>query len=220
MQLSRPKHSTVVAYLALFFAMTGTAIAATGGSFILGHSNSAGRSTTLTNTGSGPALKLANRHPGAPPFTVNGNRHVVPGLNSSYLGGHPSSYYAGSVLPSGKSESGVFAAGSGSEETPNPGNGWIGYAINYPHPLAKPIPDVHVIDVDGTGPVTHCPGPGHAQRGYLCLYGQIRNAVGTAVFWSNDTSLKYTKPYVGILAYWKPTDVDAYVGGEWTVTAP
>ncbi len=33
--LPRPAHATVVAYVALFVAMSGTAVAATGGSFVL-----------------------------------------------------------------------------------------------------------------------------------------------------------------------------------------
>ena len=39
MNFKRPSHGVVVAYLALFVAMTGTATAATGGSFILGKGN-------------------------------------------------------------------------------------------------------------------------------------------------------------------------------------
>ncbi len=54
--LRRPSHASIVAYLALFVAATGTATAATGGSFLLGKSNSANHATALSNTGSGPAL--------------------------------------------------------------------------------------------------------------------------------------------------------------------
>jgi hypothetical protein len=222
MRLARPKHSTVVAYVALLFAMGGTAVAATGGNFILGHQNSAGTSTALKNNGFGPALKLANGHGGAAPFTINGNKHIVPGLNASYLGGHPASYYArGGTLPSGKSESGVFAAGSGSETVTSPDNGWVGYGVNFPRPLALPIRYSHMIEVDGVGPVTHCPAPGRADRGYLCLYDQVRNSIDGTSFWAMaDPSLHFSRPYVGVLLYWSVSGDDGYVGGEWTVTAP
>ena len=43
--LRRPSHASIVAYLALFVAATGTATAATGGSFLLGKSNSANHAT-------------------------------------------------------------------------------------------------------------------------------------------------------------------------------
>ncbi len=36
MRIPRPSHATVVAYIALFLALSGTAYAATGGTFILG----------------------------------------------------------------------------------------------------------------------------------------------------------------------------------------
>ena len=80
-------HATVVAYLALFMAMSGTAVAATGGTFILGKKNSADVVTTLTST-AGPALSL--RSPaGVAPLQVN--RSVrVDRLNADLLDGRDS----------------------------------------------------------------------------------------------------------------------------------
>jgi len=68
--------------------------AATGGSFILGHVNKAGQPSSLTNTGSGPALKLNTSHPGTtPPLAVNShikvaslNADLVDGKNAADLG--------------------------------------------------------------------------------------------------------------------------------------
>ncbi len=58
----RPSHGTVVAYVALFVALGGTAVAANGGNFILGQSNSAGNPTQLTSptTNSAGALKVTS----------------------------------------------------------------------------------------------------------------------------------------------------------------
>jgi hypothetical protein len=216
MRMPRPRHSTIAAYTALFLAMGGTAYAATGGSFILGHANKASEPTSLTNTGYGPALKLANGHGGSAPFTVNGNAHVVPGLNSSYLGGHPASYFARSgTLPSGKSESGMFSAGEGSATG---AGGWIGAGVTYLRPLAHPILNSHIIDVHGTGPVDHCPAPGQAERGYLCLYNWVYSGVSTGYGYSSNT--QFSSPSVGVVLYWPVTSSEAYAGGEWTVTAP
>jgi hypothetical protein len=58
-QRFRPSHGTVVAYVALFIALGGTAVAATGGKFILGQSNSANQPTSLTS-GAPSALKVTN----------------------------------------------------------------------------------------------------------------------------------------------------------------
>jgi hypothetical protein len=80
----RVSHVTVVAYLALFFAMSGTAVAATGGTFILGQSNSASSVTRLTNS-EGVALSL--RSPaGTAPLAVN-RPVVVTNLNADMVDG-------------------------------------------------------------------------------------------------------------------------------------
>jgi hypothetical protein len=90
----RFRHGTAVAYLALFFSLSGVAVAATGNPLLLGRSNDAGRPTSLTNTGTGPALRLSNGA-GAPPLTVNGNTTKVAGLNADLLDGKDSTAFVG-----------------------------------------------------------------------------------------------------------------------------
>jgi hypothetical protein len=88
MRFKKPRHATLVAYLALFVAMGGSAYAATGGNFILGHSNSADQPTGLKNTGAGAALKLGNVS--GPAFTVP-NHAKIHDLNADRLDGLDSS---------------------------------------------------------------------------------------------------------------------------------
>jgi len=88
-KLKRPSHTLVVAYLALFVAMTGTATAATGGTFILGRTNTSGSMTVLTNTSSGTPLRL-NARPGYAPLQVNSQSKVT-NLNADKLDGVDSS---------------------------------------------------------------------------------------------------------------------------------
>jgi hypothetical protein len=83
----RPSHATVVAYLALVIAMSGTAFAATGGNFLLGKSNSAGHTTALKNTGTGAALKLTAKNTKTAPLSVGKNRTHIKNLNADYLDG-------------------------------------------------------------------------------------------------------------------------------------
>ena len=120
------------------------------------------------------------------------------------------------TLPSGTSESGIFGAGDGNSS----GLGYIGIGITYPQPLAKAIPTAHVIDVHGKSGA-HCPGAGHAARGYLCLYNRDFSGLGAKAVYSNDGQyFPASGGKVGVLLYWQVDTGAAYVGGEWTVTAP
>ncbi len=90
MQVSRTTTFAMGAVTALVLG-SGTAYAATGGSFILGKSNSAGATSTLTNP-NGTALTL-NSKAGTPPLRVNRSTKV-PNLNSDRLDGLDQSRFA------------------------------------------------------------------------------------------------------------------------------
>lgn len=102
MQRRRPSPSLIISIVALVFAMSGTAYAATGGTFLLGKANTASTLTALTNS-TGTALSLtapANK----PPLTVS-NGTQIPNLNASKLGGLPASAFlpvTGSAADSSK----------------------------------------------------------------------------------------------------------------------
>jgi hypothetical protein len=84
MKIKAPSHGTVVAYVALFFAMSGTAMAATGNTFITGRPNYASTTTGLSNS-AGTPLSLGART-GYAPLAVNSKTKVVR-LNSDLLDG-------------------------------------------------------------------------------------------------------------------------------------
>jgi hypothetical protein len=90
MKFTKPTHGVVVAYLALFIAMTGTATAATGGSFTLGKSNSANKASSLANT-SGTPLSLQAKT-GFAPLRVNSSTKVLK-LNADKLDGFDSTSF-------------------------------------------------------------------------------------------------------------------------------
>ncbi len=92
MHLHRPAPATIISLIALVFAMSGTAVAATGGNFILGTSNTAAKVTKLSNT-KGPALSLSSTAT-TPPLQVS-NSVQVPNLNASELGGTAASGFLG-----------------------------------------------------------------------------------------------------------------------------
>jgi hypothetical protein len=93
-----PKHATVVAYLALFVALGGTAYAATGGNFVLGHANHASRTTSLKNSGSGPALKLSTAKKTTAPLAVS-NGTKIKHLNADELDGLSSGAFQRKAAP-------------------------------------------------------------------------------------------------------------------------
>ncbi len=94
----------------LVIGVGGFAYGATGGSFLLGKSNKAGGSTSLTNTGSGVALKLFTKSSLSAPFSTNAKGRVVnlyadrantanAAANSTRLGGQTLSQVLASVQP-------------------------------------------------------------------------------------------------------------------------
>ena len=90
LRLHRPSAATIISLIALFFAMGGTAVAATGGNFILGKANTATSVSSLTNT-AGTALSLTSTST-TPPLKVS-NSVQVPKLNASQLGGKTASAF-------------------------------------------------------------------------------------------------------------------------------
>jgi hypothetical protein len=92
-------YANVVSTLALFLALSGGAYAATGGTFILGRSNTASSLTGLTNS-NGIALSLKSAA-GWRPFSVNGNRVKVPDLNADLVDGLDSTELRGQTGPQG-----------------------------------------------------------------------------------------------------------------------
>ena len=86
-RLPLPGLAVALAFLALLVALTGTAVAATGGSFLLGKTNKAGATSILQNTGKGPALTLKTKNLHIAPLSVNGNGTKVANLNADKLDG-------------------------------------------------------------------------------------------------------------------------------------
>jgi hypothetical protein len=95
----RPSAAMIVAMIALFVALSGVGVAATGGNFILGQTNSATRSTNLKANADGKVLQLVqedtaasasglgiNVRPGQRPITTNSSTKVA-NLNVDLIDG-------------------------------------------------------------------------------------------------------------------------------------
>lgn len=125
--LRRPKFtpSLVLSALALFVALGGTSLAATGGALILGQSNDATITTSLSAKVGGAALQVSNTKtkPGStglalnvaaghPPFTTT-STGLVPNLNADLFDGLDSSDFLRTSAPqtvSGSDPTSAFSA--------------------------------------------------------------------------------------------------------------
>jgi hypothetical protein len=95
--MRKPSPSMIVALLGVFLGLSGVGVAATGGNFILGQSNSAnntsalasgvttGPTLELSNSGAKPAARF-NTTTGVPPIVVN-NGTKIANLNADQLDG-------------------------------------------------------------------------------------------------------------------------------------
>jgi hypothetical protein len=137
--------------------------------------------------------------------TLGGNQ-----INESKLAAVPAAKTLKPLAP-GHSESGVYSAGSGDSTS-----GWIGLDITFPQRLAHKIVNGNVIWL-GNGANAHCPGPGHAAPGFLCLYDAEHFNV---TFYGDRDDLLPASPGAGAIVWFNPTAADSYVAGMWTVTAP
>jgi hypothetical protein len=122
------------------------------------------------------------------------------------------------TLPSGYSESGVWAAASGTST-----GGTAVSPIQFAIPLAAALDPAHAIYVS-TASATHCPGPGRADPGYLCAY---QGEAGGLTFYQFVTpggggtaSSSGGAAKTGSALYFSVTGSGGYADGQWAVTAP
>jgi hypothetical protein len=73
----------------------------------------------------------------------------------------------GQTLPSGKTETGEWGVGNYGDAASGGSSGFA--TATFQVPLKSALNGSHVIYVPG-GVATHCPGAGHADAGYLCVY--------------------------------------------------
>lgn len=118
------------------------------------------------------------------------------------------------VLKSGKSLSGAFGGGGGSSTS-----GWYGEGITFAQPLPGAPNDYVVVDTYRNPDAAHCPGPGSAAKGYLCLYFTFHDQTGTVYKAFTDAKGYPASPVYGLSLYYPIENAYAYASGSWTVTA-
>lgn len=207
----RLTYANVVATLALVFAMSGGALAAS--NYLItstkqispkvikklkGRAGKAGPAGPAGPTGKeGPPGKEGAAGKEGPP-----GKEGAPGLSAL------------STLPAGQSESGPV----GAAETNGTKDHDILDTVQFQVPLPAALEGSHVIFTTTSG-TTHCSGPGHAEEGYLCVYIAYEGNVETPV----DLDLADTEPGAateGIGLFWAIAENgEAWAEGSYTVTA-
>lgn len=212
----RLTYANVVATLALVFAMSGGAVAAS--HYLITSTKQISPKVIKKLKGKagpqGPAGKA-----GAAGQAGQTGKEGPAGQNLT----------AETPLPSGHSESGTFSAGGGYDAGHTVSGkeyfGYIGAGITFVQPLATPIEaEHHIKDIRSSSTTTtECPGPGRAEQGYLCLYDYIANDVHEGYGYSTDEELHLPSGAAspGVVLYWEVEKAgEPYSGGTYTVTAP
>jgi hypothetical protein len=217
----RPSAALVISLIALLFAMGGTAVAATGGNFILGKANTATSTSTLTNT-KGTALSLSSTST-TPPLRVS-NGVQVPNLNASKLDGKTSSAF----LPA------TGTAANSSKLGGIPASGYMqggghttGVRLTLPNSIIATLLTGPGADLLATCDPTAAPtGPA------FIIEGNTGAVAGTtAVWWNRDgvgsnTALKgtfsavtpgsgSTTPYAVVVQVDNVTTISTFTATEW-----
>jgi hypothetical protein len=193
-------YANVVATMALVFAMSGTAVAAK--HYLISSTKQIKPSVLKSlrgKTGKTGPQGLAGA-PGSPGLTGKEG---------------PAGLSALSPLPSGDSESGSYGAGSAAGNATET----LEAAASFPIPLAAPVTQVVYTEVGS--PVAHCSGPGHAEKGFLCVYSVFSVGLKTPpIITSTETLGQEGAGRFGFRIAWELTGSNPGAAGTYTVTAP
>ena len=167
----------LVAWLALFVALGGTSLAASHYSINSIHQINPKVLNKLRGKVGKPGA------PGAPGLAGAQGPVGAVGANGAQLAPGPLP-----TLPSHVSESGDYGAAT---ETAT-----LSDTVTFPVPLAKGIPPYSIVYVwQAESPVAHCPGPGQADPGFLCIYANAELLLETEVYGPKEEE-RYRPPDV------------------------
>lgn len=122
-----------------------------------------------------------------------------------------------STLPSGAIESGVYGLATPNEAA----GGVLKQSISFRLGLSAPIIPPNIEYTPSGTPTTNCKGPGQAVRGFLCIYSAGATGVEPpVVFESEDSVASKGTGRVGFTLEWKVTAANAGDVGSYTVSAP
>jgi hypothetical protein len=197
-------YANIVATLALLFAMSGGALAAK--HYLI-------NSTKQINPKVLKKLKVPGKTGATGPRGVGAaGLQGVTGAEGAKGSDGQSALFP---LPSGQSESGEYAVRPDNTAA----TGEVEDAVTFPIKLAVVIP-VDKIVYTTTGTATHCSGPGHAERGFLCIYSELKVGLESPEVRNFEGPLAEGTGHFGFHLEWPVTGKEATDIGSYAVTAP
>jgi hypothetical protein len=207
-------YANLAATLALLFAMSGGALAAS--HYLI-------NSTRQINPKVLKRLK-GNRGPrgraGIPGIAIQGPSGTNGLRGQRGEQGHegPEGLSALSTLPPGRSESGVYGLAPANTVT----TGALKQSVSFGLALPAAIKPANIEYTPSATPTTNCVGPGKAARGFLCIYSGGSAGVKTPplVFEPEDGLSTPGTGLFGFTLEWTVEAANAGDVGSYTVTAP
>jgi hypothetical protein len=118
------------------------------------------------------------------------------------------------ILPSGQTETGVWAASAGNGNLAVP-------AIPFFPKLQQSVPESNEVFEKEGQTSTKCPGFGRAQAGVLCVYAAFENGLTFAQFLPPSSgTLGGGSETTGAAFYFNSTSAVGNARGVWAYTAP
>jgi hypothetical protein len=208
--LSKLTYANVMATIAVFIALGGASYAA-----MKLPKNSVG--TEQLKKGAVTATKLSKAARAT--LAGDGDPQVKEGPHGKE-GTPGKNVTAAMPLPSKATETGVFAAASGSE-TAVAGQ-LMTAVVQFVQPLTEPLDSHHVVTLkQSESSADHCPGIGQAAPGFFCAY--VGYELGASFFspFENPATGANGTGVDGANAFVKSTaNGTGAIGGTWAVTAP
>jgi hypothetical protein len=210
--------SNVVACLALFIALGGAGYAATQlPKNSVGAAQLKKHSVTQSKLASALLEALKGAHGPVGPMGPTGPAGAAGAAGRD--GSNGQNLTAETPLAPGATETGIFiAAGGGTGVT----NGVIAGSAAFVQPLPAALDEEHVVRVKaGKSSAPHCPGAGHADPGYFCVYATEEENAERFKAAEDPASGYGGANRDGAQFYFKvPASGSGTAYGTWAVTAP
>jgi hypothetical protein len=210
-------YANIVATLALVFAMGGSAIAAK--HYLITSTNQISPKVLKKLKAPGKTGKTGPQGPtGSLGAAGSLGGTGLQGAKGNGGGTGADGISATSPLPSGESESGYY----GLAPTGGKIGAFMATEVSFPIPLEEGAPAGQVIYTSVKTPVTHCSGPGHADKGFVCIYSWAKSGLSNPPIIDSLEEPETATPGTGRFGFnieWAVTALDPVELGTWTVTA-